>query len=282
MVTRLHRSRHHVRFAAFTLVELLVVIGIIAVLIAILLPTLSMMQSRAQSTKCQSNLRQIGQCAVMYANLHKGHLMQAVGTSIYKFPRDTAFEINQLMAGDTAIFYCPVNELQAPGTQPPVVVEDFWPPRYGLTWTGAAENGRFLYWWVANPELLDYTGMLSLKTSNGMSADFAPTGMGYVTHADIDKDGSVRNNYMRRLGEKKAGEIVICTDWSGQIAGTNRGWSFIHGKLAKIEPGTATATVDAQRAKRSWKNNLYGDGHVESKRPDEVTWTWGPNGPACW
>ena len=38
----------------------------------------------------------------------------------------------------------------------------------------------------------------------------------------------------------------------------------------------------AKKLYRSWKNNLYGDGHAESKRPDEVKWRWGPKGPACW
>ncbi|MFT3788743.1 MAG: type II secretion system protein [Tepidisphaeraceae bacterium] len=62
----------------FTLIELLVVVGIIAVLIAILLPMLAQSRKRAQQVKCLSNMRQIVGAMMAFANENKG-LMPARG-----------------------------------------------------------------------------------------------------------------------------------------------------------------------------------------------------------
>jgi prepilin-type N-terminal cleavage/methylation domain-containing protein len=58
---------------AFSLIEILVVIGIMALLIGILLPTLEHVRHRAYIADCASNLRQVGQYLSAYANDHRGH-----------------------------------------------------------------------------------------------------------------------------------------------------------------------------------------------------------------
>ncbi len=64
---------------AFTLIELLVVISIIAVLIGILIPSLSKARDTARSTVCMSNMKQIMVAGITYANDNKEQIWPEVG-----------------------------------------------------------------------------------------------------------------------------------------------------------------------------------------------------------
>ena len=101
------------RAPGFTLVELLVVIGIITILIGILLPTMSKARESANKTKCLANLRTLGQAMTMYANQSKGWLPNMNPASTVN---DSAATTEVLVALNrdhiraAATFHCPSDQ----------------------------------------------------------------------------------------------------------------------------------------------------------------------------
>lgn len=90
------------RRSAFSLVELLVVIGIIAGLISILLPAISVVRGWADNTKCLSNLKQIGAAIIAYSNDHSGYLVPGDYYGQDDLNNDPGIGINQNSAGNWA------------------------------------------------------------------------------------------------------------------------------------------------------------------------------------
>jgi prepilin-type processing-associated H-X9-DG protein/prepilin-type N-terminal cleavage/methylation domain-containing protein len=95
----------------FTLVELLVVVGIISVLIAILLPAVSKARAHAYRVKCAANLRSVGHALTMYVQQYRVYPCAMAtthgGAGMFVI---WPVRLRPFLSGNQEVFYCPAQD----------------------------------------------------------------------------------------------------------------------------------------------------------------------------
>jgi prepilin-type N-terminal cleavage/methylation domain-containing protein len=178
---------------AFTLVELLVVIGIIAILVGLLLPVLAKARSGAARARCAAQLHGIGQMLQMYFGENRNTLPKVNMLPSLRPPRNGHPSLIQVLApyhqGDTRVFQCPADQITHPAADAPSGFETYF----------AREQSSY-YW---NEEVSIYASrMTDLKNSGEVRLilEYEPfhgragvNGSVNRLYADLHVDGNVRS-----------------------------------------------------------------------------------------
>ncbi len=231
-------SRRVILGGGFTLIELLVVIAIIAILAAILVPTVGKVREKANTTKCAANMRSVAAAGLLFANEHKGKLPRLM-VSNAEFPN--------VIRGAAQI---PVDQ--------------------------RIINNPNVYWWtdllnhyIQSPEAFCCPSLSEPATQNvgGAWSDRYALGIGINFSAVAPL---AQGEWTRSINVPDPSQIVWLADSGGDVTGAWEGRVDTPGHGSCFFRGNNKAAQGVMPRHGGKTNAAFLDGHVELLDPEDI------------